>query len=106
MGDIRYPKCPAGDTNMVYPAPDAKPELTLRYSALRRGIEDYELLKMLEEKGCNKIRENLFSKVFSDPDVTHFYDTEGRTIVTFDQISVATQADYDLFRKKACEALN
>lgn len=105
-GDIRYPKWPAGDTNMVYPAPDAKPELTLRYFALRRGIEDYELLKMLEEKGCNKIRENLFSKVFSDPDVTHFYDTEGRTIVTFDQISVATQADYDLFRKKACEALN
>ena len=91
---------------MVYPAPDAKPELTLRYMALRRALEDYELLKMLEDKGCNEIREKLISKVISDPDVTHFYDVEGRTIVTFDQISVATEADYEIFRKEACDALS
>lgn len=104
--DIRYPKFQAGDTNMVYPAPDAKPELTLRYMALRRALEDYELMKMLEDKGSNEIREKLISKVISDPDITHFYDAEGRTIVTFDQISVATIEDYDTFRKEACAALS
>ena len=103
--DIRYPKWAAGDTNMVYPGADAKPELTLRYLTLCRGIEDYELLRMLEEKGCSDVREKLLGKVIIDPDVTHFYDAEGRTIVTFDKISAATQADYDAFRKEACEAL-
>ena len=103
--DIRYPKWPAGDTNMVYPAPDAKPELTLRYMALRRALEDYELMKMLEDKGGNEIRDKLISKVISDPDITHFYDAEGRTVVSFDQISVATIEDYDTFRKEACAAL-
>ncbi|MBR5569653.1 MAG: DUF4091 domain-containing protein [Oscillospiraceae bacterium] len=103
--DIRYPKWAAGDTNMVYPALDGKPELTLRYYALRRGIENYEILRQLEEKGLNEIREKLLTKVVADPDVTHFYDAEGRTIVTFNQISTATQEDYDIFRKEALVAL-
>ena len=53
----------------------------------------------------NEIREKLLSKVVADPDVTHFYDAEGRTIVTFNQISAATAEDYDIFRKEACAAL-
>ena len=72
---------------------------------IRRVVEDYELLHALEQKGCNEIREKLFAKVLSNPDVTQFYDKDGRTIVTFPQISVATQTDYDAFRKEACKAL-
>lgn len=103
--EIRYPKWQAGDTNMVYPAADATPEKTLRIVTLRRGAEDYELLHALEQKGLNDIREKLFAKVLSNPDVTQFYDKDGKTIVTFKQISAATQEDYDMFRKEACKAL-
>ena len=47
--DIRYYIFPAGDTNFVYPAKNGAPLLTLRYKALRRGIELYELLERAKE---------------------------------------------------------
>ena len=103
--DIRYSKWPAGDTNMVYPAPDATPELALRYFALRRGIEDYELLRLLEEKGETQVAKKLYGKVIYNPDVSAFYK-DGEVLVPFHKLSVATQEDYDAFRKEACEALS
>ena len=72
---------------------------------IRRVVEDYELLHALEQKGLNDIREKLFAKVLPNPDVTQFYDKDGKTIVTFKQISMATQEDYDMFRKEACNLL-
>lgn len=102
--DIRYSKWPAGDTNMVYPALDATPELALRYFALRRGIEDYELLRLLEEKGATQIVQKLYSKVIYNSDVSAFYK-DGEVLIPFHKISLATQADYEDFRKEACIAL-
>ena len=102
--DITYSKWPAGDTNMVYPAPDATPELALRYFAMRRGVEDYELLRLLEEKGETEVAQKLYSKVLYNPDVSAFYK-EGEVLIPFHKISVATQADYDDFRKEACASL-
>lgn len=47
--DIRFGNFAAGDTNFVYPAKNGAPLLTLRYKALRRGIELYELLERAKE---------------------------------------------------------
>ena len=41
----------AGDMNFVYPGNDGAPLLSLRYKALLRGIEDFELMTMAKIKG-------------------------------------------------------
>lgn len=46
----RAPEWPAGDMYFVLPGPDGAPVETLRYEALRAGIQDYELLRMAMEK--------------------------------------------------------
>lgn len=43
---ILYRFWPAGDTNFVYPGNDGRPVLSLRYFCLRRGIRDYELMRL------------------------------------------------------------
>jgi hypothetical protein len=40
---------PAGDTCFVYPSRGGAPLLSLRYFALKRGVEDYELARMAAE---------------------------------------------------------
>ncbi len=55
-----YPMLSAGDTNFVYPGKDGKPILSLRYKNLKRGIRDFEILKMYEKKaGKDKLLEEL-----------------------------------------------
>jgi hypothetical protein len=46
---FRSPEWLAGDMNFVYPGNDGNPLLSLRYKALLRGIEDFELLSMADE---------------------------------------------------------
>jgi hypothetical protein len=42
-------KLPAGDTHIVYPGADG-PWSSMRFEMMRAGIEDYELLRMAEER--------------------------------------------------------
>jgi hypothetical protein len=44
----RAPDWSAGDMYFVLPGPDGEPVETLRYEAMRRAIQDYELLKLAE----------------------------------------------------------
>ncbi len=59
--DLRYPRFPCGDMNFVYPSGDMAPLLSLRYEALRRGIEDYELLSALKESGRQALAAELLA---------------------------------------------
>lgn len=102
--DIRYPRWPAGDTNFVYPAADATPELSLRYMALRRGSEDFEILDQLRQKGREDLIRKFYDLVISDPVIPHFYDDD-KSRVPFKAMSAAEQSDYDSFRTDACKAL-
>ncbi len=102
---IRYPKWPAGDTNFVYPGADGTPELSLRYMALRRGVEDFELLELLKQQGREDVVGEFYRSVITTPDITKIYE-DGNCLVDFRGISSATQEDYDSFRRRACEALN
>ncbi|HBP37500.1 MAG TPA: hypothetical protein DD640_01935 [Clostridiales bacterium] len=45
----KYPVWQAGDTNFVYPANNGRPLLSLRYKNLKRGIEDYALIRRLQD---------------------------------------------------------
>jgi hypothetical protein len=50
----RAPFWNAGDMHFVLPGPDGKPVETLRYEALRAGIQEYVLIRMLRERGGAK----------------------------------------------------
>ncbi|GAA0740440.1 DUF4091 domain-containing protein [Clostridium oceanicum] len=50
----KYPHWKAGDMLFVYPGRDMKPLRSLRWENLRFGIQDYQLFKMLEERGISK----------------------------------------------------
>lgn len=45
-----YPGWSAGDTCFVYPSNSGRPLLTLRYKALQRGIQDFELIQQLRRR--------------------------------------------------------
>jgi len=72
--DIRYGNWYAGDTNFVYPAANGAPLLTLRYKALKRGIQFYELLEQLREKNPAALEE-AFALVVREKDVREYYKT-------------------------------
>lgn len=61
--DVRYGPFPAGDVNFVYPQKNGAPLLSLRYKALRRGIELYELLERAKELAPGAA-EAAFSRLF------------------------------------------
>ena len=39
---------PAGDTHLVYPGPDGRPLDSIRHEMVLEGVQDYELLKVLD----------------------------------------------------------
>ncbi len=71
--DIRYGIFAAGDTNFVYPAASGKPLLTLRYKALKRGIELYELLEKLKETGDAAAVDKAFGFVVREKDIREYF---------------------------------
>lgn len=95
--DIRCSLWPAGDTNFVYPAGDMSPLLTLRYMALRRGIEDFELLQLMKSKKNAEAVNRVYDIVISDRDFGSFYDGQ-KSIKRFDAISAARQEEYQRAR--------
>ncbi len=78
---LRYksPNWKAGDMNFVYPSNDGRPILTVRYKNLKRGIEEFELIRILKEKHPNAdiILEGIWDKVIKIRDVRKFYEAKG-----------------------------
>jgi hypothetical protein len=93
----------AGDMNFVYPGKSGSPLLSLRYKALLRGIEDFELMAMAKEKGtCPD--EEIYSLLLGDTTLQELSDTgydhpeNGRPYST-------DGSDYDKFRELLYKAL-
>ncbi|WP_379217157.1 DUF4091 domain-containing protein [Paenibacillus sp. GCM10012303] len=65
----RSPIWKAGDANFVYPGAAGKPQLSLRYKWLQRGIRDYELMQLLKAAGRGSdVRQAVdHVLVFTDP---------------------------------------
>lgn len=102
--DIRYSSFPAGDTNFVYPGGDMQPLLTLRYMALRRGVEDYELLAMLRDAAQTQVVEEAHRMILTNRLFSQFHD-EYKTYFKFEEMSTATYKDYEKMRGGIYSAL-
>ena len=59
------PRLPPGDTHIAYPGREG-PLSSLRLEAMREGLEDYELLKLLEEE-IRRVKEELGGKALDLP---------------------------------------
>jgi len=71
--DIRYGDFAAGDTNFVYPSTAGAPLLSLRYKALRKAIQLYELLEMLRAKAGDEVTDGLIAKVVRNTETEKYY---------------------------------
>ena len=79
---FRAPFWSAGDMHFVLPGPDGAPVETLRYEALRAGIQDYELVQMLvaklgEEK-ADQVLERAYGRLLRAESLTEFVGADPR----------------------------
>ncbi len=79
---FRYPVWSAGDTNFVYPANNGQPLLSLRYKALLKGIQAYELLAMLKKSDpkAKELMDAAFGKILKFKEVSGIKLEQGSTI--------------------------
>ena len=71
--DDRYGPFPAGDLGLVYPNPDGRPMLTLRWKTLHRGIKFFALLNAAEAKGKRDAVEEFYTKVLREREIAKLY---------------------------------
>lgn len=77
-GNLPLNGWPAGDTCFVYPGRGGQCLLSLRYLALRRGIEDFELCQMVKDRCENgrEIIDKALDCVLVEPDMARWdYET-------------------------------
>lgn len=102
--DIRYSGglMPAGDMNLVYPDKHGGINLSLRWKALKRGIEDYELMARLRDVGKETVANAALRKILIQTDTTKYMKTER---VTAENIFSMDYSDYILARAMMEDAL-
>ncbi|MFD0681053.1 MULTISPECIES: DUF4091 domain-containing protein [unclassified Paenibacillus] len=83
---------PAGDTNFVYPGPNGKPLLSLRYKWLQRGIRDYEFMQLLKQSGRGDQVERALQKVFRFQEISDLHENSG---IPSQQLYSFEPDDYD-----------
>ena len=81
-----------------------QPLLSLRYMALRRSMEDYELLAMLRDAGQERVVEELHKSILTNRQFSQFHD-EWNTFLKFEEMSAATYQDYEKMRREMYSAL-
>lgn len=97
--DLRYPRFACGDMNFVYPAGDMTPLLSLRYLALKRGLEDYELLQLLNDRGETALVEQLLKTIVKGNGVADAPST-------VEALLSLNAGDYEALRRQALTALS
>ncbi len=100
-----HPGWPAGDTCFVYPGKGGQCLKSLRYLALRRGIEDFELAQMVKEKlgdRAEEVIERALSSVLREGDLSKwdYNDYFGR-----EKYMSLENADYEQARNILIDAL-
>ena len=87
----------AGDTNFVYPSYNGAPLLTLRYKALLKGIQTFELIAMLKGKNprAQEYLEQAYAKIFKFNNINAFqYDKYCESIKKIDELLSLEYNDY------------
>lgn len=80
LEDIRFGDWKAGDLCLVYPSKSGGILKSLRWKALKRGIEDYELMERLREADREDIVQQVFDTLLNEQDV-RTYVLEGRKVL-------------------------
>lgn len=89
----------AGDTNFVYPSRGGEVLLTLRYKILKRGIGDYELLRMANLSPDDGLWDGILKK----KQIKDFYDED--IMGNPDRCYVRDYAAYDDFHNALLERI-
>ena len=94
LEDIRYGNWRAGDLCLVYPAKNGGILKSLRWKALKRGIEDYELLERIRELGREDVIEQIFHLLLREENVSNYIleDWEVLSDIFVNDYSVFEQA--------------
>lgn len=96
----KFPYWKAGDMFFVYPGKDGKPLSSLRWENMRFGIQDYQLLSLLQQKYGNKeeIHENLLSGLLGD--------IEKMKMKSFLEMDMEYSLDYEEYNKTRMIIMN
>lgn len=86
-----------GDMNFVYPGSDGSPLLSIRYKALLRGIEDFELMTMAKRNSACP-DEIIYSLILGDTTLKQLSDTGYDNPHLGRPFSIDAD-DYDAFRE-------
>ncbi len=70
--EANFPSFAAGDAHFVYPGKGGQPLLSLRYHALRKGIELYEMCEALRAAGKQEALDGVFTEIFKEKDIRRF----------------------------------
>jgi len=100
----KYPVWKAGDTNFVYPSNNGRPLLTLRYKNLKRGIEDFELIRRVK-MSCPDYKEllgRIKDTIFRCQDWTQYPPGKKRSA---EELYSLDYNDYRVARRMLLEAL-
>lgn len=103
--EIRYGDFSAGDLNHVYPGRNGAPLLTLRYKLLKRGIEDFELIVRLKEKGKADLVERIFQLLIRERDIRRYFEADCHSLLPTEEICSLTQSDYETAREWMLDGL-
>lgn len=71
--DIRYSIFPAGDLNFVYPGSNGNPILTLRWKALKRGIQYFVLIREAEKRNLTDSVNKVYDLVLREKEIAKLY---------------------------------
>ncbi len=104
LSDIRFNNTalPAGDVNFIYPAKDGSLLLSVRYIALKKAIQDYELLLRLHEAGKSETAVKAVKTVLKNTNPESYMKTD---FLANDGIFSYDYSDYESFRKIIFSAL-
>lgn len=74
LKDIRYNNTalPAGDVNFLYPAKSGGVLFSIRYFALRKMLQIYEMLHLLKDRGREEAIEEALSLILKNKDVSTY----------------------------------
>jgi hypothetical protein len=103
---IKYGSFPAGDTNFVYPSNNGSVLLSLRYKNLKRGIEDFELLRLAERHGKIDAIKKALGPIIKEKDITHYYRGNEDEILPIGEICSLEFSEYSHLKSLLIDALN
>jgi hypothetical protein len=99
------PIFPAGENCFVYPGDDGHPVFSMRYMHLRRGIRDFELIRLVRENCPNQaeLLEGAFGRIIKSDDIAKSGLGEGRPSADIFSLSFE---DYETAERELLIALS